>query len=194
MSGNPHGRLCKRDGLRVHGEMDRQAAAASEAEVSLTISLAFEEFFEAERARLFRALLLITHDAAEAEDVMQEAFIRVWERWDRVAEVEDPVAYLFRTAINLHRSARRRALAAAKRSLRPPAGRDPFDLVAAQDEAVRALAVLTPRQRAAVVVTELLGFSSEEAGVILGVRAGTVRTLTSQARAALLVWREPDDA
>ena len=43
---------------------------------------------------------------------MQEAFVRVWERWDRVAGVEDPVGYLFRTAMNLHRSALRRALLA----------------------------------------------------------------------------------
>jgi RNA polymerase sigma-70 factor (ECF subfamily) len=125
---------------------------------------------------------------------MQEAFVRVWERWDRVAGVEDPVGYLFRTAMNLHRSALRRALLAAKRSLRPSAARDPFDQVAAVDEAVRALAVLTPRQRAAVVVTELLGFSSEEAGTILGIRPGTVRALTSQARTALHTSKESDDA
>ena len=174
--------------------MDQKAAAVSGAENSVRIALAFEEFFEAERARLFRALLLVTHDAAESEDLMQEAFVRVWERWDRVSQVADPVAYLFRTAMNLHRSALRRALTAAKRSLRSSPVRDPFDHVAAHDEAVRALAVLTPRQRAAVVVTELLGFSSEEAGSILGVRPGTVRTLTSQARTTLLAWKEPDDA
>jgi RNA polymerase sigma-70 factor (ECF subfamily) len=124
---------------------------------------------------------------------MQEAFARVWERWDRVATLDEPVGYLFRTAMNLHRSALRRALTAARRSLRPADERDPFEQVAARDEAVRSLAVLTPRQRAAVVVTELLGYSSEEAARILGVRPGTVRTLTSQARATLLAWKEPDD-
>lgn len=173
--------------------MEQQAAAVAGARERLQIPLAFEEFFEAERGRLFRALLLVTHDSAEAEDLMQEAFVRVWERWDRVAQIEDPVGYLFRTAMNLHRSALRRALTAAKRSIRPPAGGDPFDEVANHDEAIRTLAILTPRQRAAVVVTELLGYSSEEAGVILGVRPGTVRTLTSQARAALLEWKEHND-
>ena len=176
------------------GPMDGHAAAASEADIPAVVPLAFEEFFLDERGRLFRALLLVTHDAAEAEDLMQEAFVRVWERWDRVAGVEDPVGYLFRTAMNLYRSALRRALLAAKRSLRPSAARDPFDQVAAVDEAVRALAVLTPRQRAAVVVTELLGFSSEEAGTILGIRPGTVRALTSQARTALHTSKESDDA
>jgi len=173
--------------------MDEQAALMTGSLEHLQVPLDFEEFFETERERLFRALLLVTHDSAEAEDLMQEAFVRIWERWDRVAQVEDPVGYLFKTAMNLHRSALRRALTAAKRSLRPPAGRDPFDEVADRDEAVRSLALLTPRQRAAVVVTELLGYSSEEAGAILGVRPGTVRTLTSQARATLLAWKEPDD-
>lgn len=157
------------------------------------IPLAFEDLFEAEHRRLFRALLLVTHDSAEAEDLMQDAFVRVWERWDRVATLDDPVGYLFRTAMNLHRSALRRALTAAKRSLRPPAEYDPFDKVIERDEAVRSLAALTPRQRAAVVVTELLGYNSEDAGAILGIRPGTVRTLTSQARAALAEWKERGD-
>ena len=95
--------------------------------------------------------------------------------------------------MNLHRSVLRRALAATKRSLRPPAEHDPFEKVMDHDEAVRSLAALTPRQRAAVVVTELLGYSSEEAGTILGIRPGTVRTLTAQARAALQEWKERED-
>jgi RNA polymerase sigma-70 factor (ECF subfamily) len=173
--------------------MDQQAAAATESPEDLRIQFAFEEFFETERERLFRALLLVTHDSPEAEDLMQEAFLRVWERWDRVGTLDDPVGYLFKTAMNLHRSAIRRAVAAAKRSLRAPGEHDPFERVIDRDEAVRSLAALTPRQRAAVVVTELLGYSSEEAGTILGIRPGTVRTLTAQARAALQEWKERED-
>jgi RNA polymerase sigma-70 factor (ECF subfamily) len=173
--------------------MDHQAAAVTGTPEGLRIPLAFEEFYENEHERLFRALLLVTHDSAEAEDVMQEAFVRVWERWDRVGTLDDPVGYLFKTALNLHRSALRRAVAAARRSLRPPTEHDPFEKVIDHDEAVRSLAALTPRQRAAVVVTELLGYSSEEAGTILGIRPGTVRTLTAQARAALQEWKGRED-
>jgi RNA polymerase sigma-70 factor (ECF subfamily) len=49
----------------------------------------------------------------------------------------------------------------------------------------RALGQLTPRQRAALVLTEMIGYSSEEAASILGVRPGTVRALAFQGRAAL---------
>lgn len=57
----------------------------------------FEEFFSAERDRLFRALCLITGSRDESEDVAQEAFLRVLERWDRVGGMEDPAGYLHRT-------------------------------------------------------------------------------------------------
>ena len=43
--------------------MDQQAAAATESPEDLRIPFAFEEFFETERERLFRALLLVTHDS-----------------------------------------------------------------------------------------------------------------------------------
>src|SRR6266498_624775 len=116
--------------------MDQQAVGLTGSSDDLRIALAFDEFFEMERGRLFRALLLVTHDSMEAEDLMQEAFVRVWERWDRIGQIDDPVGYLYKTALNLHRSALRRALTAAKRSVWPPTGRDPLDEVSARDEAV----------------------------------------------------------
>jgi len=173
--------------------MEQQKSAMTGSAEELRITRSFEELFETERERLFRALLLITHDAAEAEDLMQEAFVRVLERWDRVGTLEDPVGYLFKTALNLRRSAIRHAMTAAARSIHPTTHRDPIDRILDRDDAMRSLALLTKRQRAAVVVTELLGYSSEEAGEILGIRAGTVRMLTSQARAALREQKERED-
>jgi RNA polymerase sigma-70 factor, ECF subfamily len=173
--------------------MEQQNAAVTGSAEDLRATPVFEEFFDAERGRLFRALVLITHDSAEAEDLMQEAFVRVWERWERVGTLDDPVGYLFKTALNLRRSALRRAMTAAARSMHPPADRDLIQGVLERDEAMRSLASLTKRQRAAIVVTELLGYTSEEAGAILGIRPGTVRTLTSQARAALRGREEVGD-
>jgi DNA-directed RNA polymerase specialized sigma24 family protein len=46
---------------------------------------------------------------------------------------------------------------------------------------VRSLRPLSPRQRAAVVLIDLLGYSSEEAGQILGIGASTVRTYAERA-------------
>jgi RNA polymerase sigma factor (sigma-70 family) len=147
--------------------------------------LVFDGFFEAEAPTLFRRLCLVTGSRPEAEDVMQDAFMKLYERWDRVAELEDPQGYLYRTAFNVFRRRARRAALAVKRqvTLAPPA--DAFENVDDRQLVSQGLAKLTPRQRAAIVLTELLGYGSEEAGELLGVRAVTVRALASQGRAAM---------
>src|SRR5438874_8789087 len=50
-----------------------------------TVAVDFESFFLAHHLRLFRALWLMTRNRHEAEEIMQDAFLRVWERWERVA-------------------------------------------------------------------------------------------------------------
>ena len=62
--------------------------------------------------------LLRHRQPADAEELMQEAFLRLWERWDRIDRIEDPTAYLFRVSLNAFRSRRRRA-ATALRKLTP---------------------------------------------------------------------------
>lgn len=146
---------------------------------------AFEAFFEAEQARLLRALYLLTGNAQEAEEVMQDAFVAVWERWDRVGSMDDPTGYLYRTAMNRHRSKVRRVTRAAKRVVGGAESSDAFAAADERDAVARALVTLTPRQRAAVVLTELLGYAADEAGTILGVQPVTIRVLASQGRAAM---------
>jgi hypothetical protein len=69
----------------------------------------FEGFFEDQKERLLRILSVITGSRAEGEDLAQEAFTRVFERWETVAAMEDPAGYLHRTAMNLFRNQYRRA-------------------------------------------------------------------------------------
>lgn len=145
----------------------------------------FEDFFEAEHARLLRAMYLVTGNLQEAEELTQDAFLAVWERWGRVAAMDEPVGYLYRTAMNRFRSRARRTARAARKVVGAAEGGDAFAAADERDELARALARLPERQRAAVVMTELLGYGSEEAGRILGVKDVTVRSLASQARAAL---------
>lgn len=149
------------------------------------VSTPFEDFFEAERVRLFRALFAITRSRDEAEDVSQEAFMRLWERWDRVSAMDDPAGYLHRTAMNVYCDRRRRIVLGMKRAVRLSPAPDGYEAVEARSVAAGALGALTPRQRAAVVLTEGLGYSAEEAGKILGIKGSTVRALMFQARSAL---------
>ena len=152
----------------------------------------FESFFEAEHARLYRALYLVCGDTHEAEELMQEALLRVWERWDRVREMDEPTGYLYRIAMNLFRSRVRRAARSVRAPFAARHTEDPYAAVDLRDEMVRRLRALTPRQRAALVLTELLGFPSEEAGRMLGIAAATVRALGTQARASMRTSMEAE--
>jgi RNA polymerase sigma-70 factor (ECF subfamily) len=77
----------------------------------------FEGFFEDQKERLLRILSVITGSRAEGEDLAQEAFTRVFERWETVAAMEDPAGYLHRTAMNLFRNQYRRAQVALRRAV-----------------------------------------------------------------------------
>jgi RNA polymerase sigma-70 factor, ECF subfamily len=153
----------------------------------------FEEFFEAEQDRLLRILWMVTGNHQEAEDIAQEAFLRVWERWPRVSSMESPVGYLHRAAMNIFRNRYRRAAVAIRKAMHAPPPPDAFGAVEDRSVIAGALATLTERQRAALVLTELLGYSADEAGRMLGVRASTVRSLTARARAVLKEAREASD-
>jgi RNA polymerase sigma factor (sigma-70 family) len=160
----------------VHGAMETIVTAARPA---------FEDFFDAERQRLLLALYLLTGNRQEAEEVLQDAFIAVWERWDRVGAMDDPTGYLYRTALNRHRSALRRTARAARRAVGAAEGGDLFAAADERDALARALATLTPRRRQAIVLTELLGYASAEAGRAMGVADATVRRLAQDAREQL---------
>ena len=169
--------------------MDETAAIVYTAPVDPSevddLASTFEAFVDAETARFHGALRLLTRDRAEAEDLMQDAYLKVWERWHHVRSLDDPTGYLYRTAMNLYRKRRRRAAVAIRHTIRPRPPRDQLDEVESRDEVLRALATLSPRQRMSLVLTDLLDYSSEEAGRLMGVKATTVRVLGSQGRAAL---------
>jgi RNA polymerase sigma-70 factor (ECF subfamily) len=165
-------------GAKVDADRDVERSRATD-------PLRFEDLFLAERQRLFGALCLITRDEAEAEDIGQkEAFVRVFERWDRVASMSDPVGYLFRVAMNVFRSRYRRTRFAMRRLL-VVGEPDMMSEIEERDSVVRMLRLLNPKQRAAIVLTAMLDYSSDEAGQILGMSGSSVRVLTTRARALL---------
>ncbi len=61
----------------------------------------FDVFYEEERERQFKALYFVTGNKADAEELTQDAFLKLWERWGEIDRIEDPTAYLFhRQAVN----------------------------------------------------------------------------------------------
>jgi RNA polymerase sigma-70 factor (ECF subfamily) len=194
--GDARARLNVPDVTRIHGrvqaednvvELDRDGEAPAGPP-------SFEELFLDVHDRLYRALYFVTGSSADAEELMQDAFLKLWERWDRLDAIEDPVAYLFRVALNGVRMRARRARMAARKVLPAAGTRDPFDDVNVREDVRRMLRGITPRQRAAIVLTEIFGYGSEQAARIMGIRPATVRVLASQGRAALRGSEEGEDA
>ena len=177
-----HGRVQAEDN-RVQAE-DNVVKLARDHEAPVTPT-SFEELFLDVHDRLFRALYFITGSSADAEELMQDAFLKLWERWDRLDTIEDPVAYLFRVALNGVRMRARRARTAASKVLPTATSRDPFDDVDLREDMRRMLRSISPRQRTAIVLTEIFGYGSEQAARIMGIQPTTVRVLASQGRAAL---------
>jgi RNA polymerase sigma-70 factor (ECF subfamily) len=145
----------------------------------------FEDFFELEQERLLRVLWMVTGSLQEAEDIVQDTFIRVWERWPRVSAMESPTGYLHHAAMNIFRNRYRRARLELRKTLTAAPPDDAFASAEDRISVSSALRRLTSKQRAALVLTDLLGYPADEAGRMLGVRGSTVRSLSSTARAAL---------
>jgi RNA polymerase sigma-70 factor, ECF subfamily len=155
--------------------------------------LSFEAFFGQHHDDLFAAMWLVTRDRHEADEIAQEAFLRLLERWRRVSAMEDPEGYLYRTAMNVFRSRKRRASLAMRRVAQPSSSTDVIAGVERREMLVRAMAGLTLRERAAVVLTDVLGYSSEEAGSWLNIKPVTVRVLASRGRARMHKEMSNDD-
>jgi RNA polymerase sigma factor (sigma-70 family) len=146
---------------------------------------AFDAFFLAEHERLFQALYLLTGDRNEADDLAQESLLRAYERWDRVGSMDSPVGYVYRTALNLHRSHLRTLVVRARRVFASVPAEDFSGSVAASHDVRRALAQLPRGQREALILVEWLGLGSEEAGRVLGIDASSVRGRLHRGRASL---------
>ena len=145
----------------------------------------FETFYRSEQERLFQALYLLTGDRAEADDISQDALLRAYERWDRVATMESPAGYVYRTALNLHRSHLRKLAVRARNVYTAVAAEDVGGSVAASHDVRRALAALPRGQREALILVDWFGLASDEAGQVLGIDASSVRGRLHRGRDAL---------
>jgi RNA polymerase sigma-70 factor (ECF subfamily) len=137
--------------------------------------------------RLVRVLTLVAGDRAEAEDVVQEAFVRLVPRWSKISMYDDPEAWVravaFRILSNRFRRARN-AVVAARRSDDLRRGVD-SEISSDGVDIARALAVLPVGQRQVVVLHHLLDLPVDEIAHALGVPVGTVKSRLSRARIAL---------
>jgi RNA polymerase sigma-70 factor (sigma-E family) len=165
------------------GQTERPAPEAARVEGVPSPAAEVEELFAQHHLRLLRALYLLTGSAAEAEDLLQEAFVKVWQRWERVRTMDDRAGYLYRTAMNAFRSGWRHRLVELRHPPRAATPRDPIETATERQAVLEALRTVPPRQRLAVVLADFLDRSPAEVASVLGVEEATARSLASQGRA-----------
>lgn len=146
--------------------------------------LAFAAVYRERYASMVRVAVLMLGDQHAAEEVVQDAFASVYLRW---ARVDHPVSYVRQTVVNRCRDViRRRRLADAINRRRHD-----VMIVETREHVDDLLAVLSPRERAAVVLRFYDDQSIDEIARILGTRSGTVKSLLHRALARLRERIEP---
>ena len=144
----------------------------------------FDDFFREHYPATVRALELDGTSTDEANDAAQEAYVRAYARWWRIAHYREPAAWVRRVSVNIQRDAHRRSVTreAALPRLAP-------EMVAPEpelpDDLDEVLDHLPDRQRQAVDLYYRAGFSTEEAASRMGISPGAFRFHLSRARRAL---------
>ncbi|HWP62145.1 MAG TPA: RNA polymerase sigma factor [Candidatus Binatia bacterium] len=191
---------------RVVGERAEAARAAGPSDAELVDRMAaddleaFELLFERHRAFVYRTALGLLGDPQAAEEALQDAFARTWQRRRLLRRDVSPLPWLHRVVLNLcySRLARRPPTlepieALAERltdaAAEPVAESERSEL---QELVREGIAALPPKQRSVVVCYYLQGLSLAETAELLGLRLGTVKSRLHYALAALREWLEAD--
>jgi RNA polymerase sigma-70 factor (ECF subfamily) len=145
----------------------------------------FAEFFAITRDRAFRAVLAVTGNHARAEDAVAEAYARGYASWPSVRDHPQPMAWILRTALNVHRSMWRRLRREVLAEAPGPDRADPVDAGQADPRVWAAVAALPRRQREVVALRLLADLTPEETAAALGMAASTVGVHLHRALATL---------
>ena len=147
----------------------------------------FERLFTDERVAMVRLAWLLTGSEPQAEEIVQDAFAKVFERWSKL---DNPGGYLRTCVVNGCRRAGRRRL--VERRHAPPVGRSAApDDAHGDSELLDALRTLDPKRRAAVVLRYWGDCSQAEVAEAMGVRLGTAKSMLSRAMTDLRKVVEP---
>lgn len=169
----------------------------------------FVDFVDQRSPELMRVAMHLTRNRDEAKDLLQTALERAYRKWDKVELDEgDGFGYVRQIMVNAHTDGLRRSMRWGRRQgmknldhetvmsdgelqTVAPATRSPESVAIQRDELRRNLALLTPRERAAVVLRYGEDLSEAEVARQLGVAVGTVKSTVSRALAKLQVTTTP---
>lgn len=148
---------------------------------------AYEALFRTEVTTMIRLAGLLGAD--DPENLVQEAFLRLHDRWPRIRDSDSPVAYLRTIVVNLVRS-RQRHLRVVRRHLPPKeahaaSAEDLVVLCAEHTSLMHALDSLAPRRREVLVLRYWLDLSEAQIAHVMNTSPGTVKSQLSRGLTAL---------
>jgi len=138
---------------------------------AVTVSSSFDDFYRSQYPQTVRLAYALLGWTNSAEDIVQEAFSRVWERF---ADIENPGGFVRAIVVNLCRDAQRRQGRERRPQVFTP---ERPDVSSQTSELVDVLLQLPYRQRATLVLRYWADFSEMQIADALGCRPGTVKTL-----------------
>jgi RNA polymerase sigma-70 factor (ECF subfamily) len=144
-----------------------------------------DDLYAASYRRLVAQLHAVTGNRQEAEDVVQEAFMRAMGRWEDVRTYDAPEAWLRTVALNLARSRFRRAIRGAAALVKHGVPHEEPELSPDHVALMTAMRGLPEPQREALVLHHFVGMSVDEVAASVGAPSGTIKARLSRGRAAL---------
>jgi RNA polymerase sigma-70 factor (sigma-E family) len=159
------------------------------AAVPLAPGDAFTAVYLANYRSLMRLAALLVDDRASCEDVVQDAYVRVYASRTRLRDDTRALAYLRQTVVNLSRSSLRRTIMARRKTEPPPPGAGgpddvTFDRIE-QTAVVQALRRLPRRQREVLALRYYAELSEAQVAESLGISVGSVKAYASRGLARL---------
>ena len=148
----------------------------------------YVEFVEARQATLRRIAYAVCRDDARAEDVLQEALVKLYLAWSRVLGTGREDAYARRIIVNADLDQRRRPWHRRRSAVPIELLDEPARAGASTEDRMQLLTevrALPPMQRRTVVLRYWLGMSVEETAAELSISTGTVKSHASRGLAAL---------
>lgn len=152
---------------------------------------ALEELYAAHWRQLVRLSVLLVHDTGAAEEIVQDAFVAMHDRWNRLRDPDHALAYLRQTVVNRSRSALRHRAVVRRHLERQP---HPVDVPPADEPAIAtdrrravldAMRQLPQRQREVIALRYFLDLSEADIADALGISRGAVKSHASRGSATL---------
>jgi RNA polymerase sigma-70 factor (sigma-E family) len=142
----------------------------------------FRAFVQHQWGPLTRTAYLLTGDRNIAEDLVQTALEKTHRKWRKVAELDSPAAYVYRTMVNTAISWRRRRSSGETPEMpADSAGReDPYERVDQRQQIVAALRQLPPKMRAVLVLRYFEDRTEADIAEVMGCSVGTVKSQASR--------------